>query len=94
MKIKNNFVLRQVADTWIVMPLAEQALNLNGMLTLTESGVLLWKALESGCNLDALTKALTDEYDVTEAKARADAARFVEKLRQLSCIDEDEGTDL
>ena len=88
MKIKNNFALRQVADTWIVMPLAEQNLNLNGMLTMTESGAILWKALEQGCDLAALTKALTNEYDVTEEKAQADAAKFVEKLRQLGCIED------
>ena len=34
-------------------------------------------------------KVLTEEYDVTEAKARADAARFVEKLNCLGCIDAD-----
>lgn len=89
MKIKKNFVLRHVVDTWMVMPLAEQAMNLNGMLTLTESGALLWKALEQGCDLDALTKVLTDEYDVTEAKAQADVAKFVEKLNQLGCIEAD-----
>ena len=89
MKIKKNFALRQVADTWIVMPLAEQNMNLNGMLTLTESGAILWKALEQGCDLDALTNALTAEYDVSAEKARADAAKFVEKLMQLGCIQED-----
>ncbi len=89
MKIKPNFVLRQVADIWIVLPLAEENLNFDGMLTVTESGAMLWKHLEQGCDLDALTKALTDEYDVTEAKARADAAMFVEKLTQLGCIDAD-----
>lgn len=89
MKIKNNFVLRQVAGTWMVMPLAEQNEHLNGMLTLSESGVILWKALEQGCDLDGLTAALTAEYDVSEDKARSDAAKFAERLCQLGCIDPD-----
>ena len=89
MKIKENFVLRQVADIWMVMPLGEENEKLNGMLTLSESGMILWKALEQGCDLDALAAALTAEYDVSEEKARADAAKFAEKLNQLGCIDPD-----
>jgi hypothetical protein len=89
MKIKKDFVLRQVLGALMVMPLGEQSQKLGGMMTLTESGAILWKALEQGCDMDALTKALTDEYDVTEARARADAEKFVEKLTQLGCIEAD-----
>lgn len=89
MKIKENFVLRQLADTWVVMPLGEENDKLGGMLTLSESGAILWKALEQGCDLDQLAKALTAQYDVSEEIARADAAKFVGKLSQLGCIDAD-----
>ena len=89
MKIKENYVLRQVAQTWIVMPLAEENINLNGMLTLTESGAMLWRLLEQGCDLSALAGALTQEYDVSEAKAMEDADKFTQKLLQLGCLDAD-----
>lgn len=89
MKIKENYVLRQVAQTWIVMPLAEENINLNGMLTLTESGAMLWQLLEQGCDLSALADALTREYDVSEAKALEDADKFTQKLMQLGCLDAD-----
>ena len=89
MKIKKNFVLRQVAQTWIVMPLAEQNDTLNGMLTLTESGAMLWQLLEQGCDLSALVDAMTQEYEVSESKAREDAQKFTSKLIQLGCLDAD-----
>ena len=41
MKIKDGFVLRQVADTWVVMPLGQQSLDFDGMLTLNDTGALL-----------------------------------------------------
>jgi hypothetical protein len=89
MKIKSNYVLRQVADIWIVLPLAEENLNLNGMLTVTESGAMLWKILERGSNLQTLVNALTDEYEVTEEQSRADVIKFVEKLKQIGCLEPD-----
>jgi len=88
MKIKENFVLRNVADTWVVLPLGEATLDLNGMLSLNESGVLLWKALENECDKKALIKVLTDEYDVTDEVVSADVDEFLQTLRKAGCLEE------
>ena len=87
MKIKETFSLRQVAGTWVVLPLAESTLDFNGMLTLNESGLLLWKALETGCDVDSLVKILLDEYDVSLDEAQKDVNEYLEKLDQAGCLD-------
>ena len=46
MGLKEDFVLRQVADTWVVLPLGESSVDFNGMLTLNNSGAMLWRVLE------------------------------------------------
>lgn len=89
MKIKKDFILRQVAQTWMVLPLAEQNEQLNGILNLTESGAMLWRLLEQGCDLSALVAALTEEYEVSETKAREDAEKFTDKLMQFGCLEAD-----
>lgn len=88
MKIKKNFVLRQVADTWVVLPLGEATVDFKGMLTLNESGILLWRLLEKGTTREALAAALTEEYEVSETEALADADEFVQKLRVVGCLAE------
>lgn len=88
MKLKENFVLRQVADTWVVLPLGAATLDFNGMLTLNETGAFLWKALEQGADLDGLAAALTAEYDVTAQMAKQDAAEFCRKLLDAGCAEE------
>lgn len=88
MKIKENFVLRNVADTWVVLPLGESAADFNGMLALNETGVVLWKALAAGCDKLALVKALTDEYDVSDELATSDVEVFLDKLAAAGCLDE------
>ena len=88
MKINENFVLRQLADTWVVLPLADKTIDFNDMITLNESGVLLWNALEQGADMDQLVKALRSEYIVSEDQAREDAAAFVQKLRSVGCLEE------
>ena len=86
MKINENFVLRELAGTWVVLSLSDATVDFNGMLTLNESGVLLWNTLEKGADLDALVGALLAEYDVPPAQARADVEEFVEKLRTVGCL--------
>ncbi len=88
MKIKENFVLRSVADTWVVLPLGDAVVDFNGMLTLNETGVVLWRVLEAGCDKDALIKALTDEYDVSKEIASADVEIFLGKLASAGCLAE------
>ena len=88
MKIKENFVLRNAADTWVVLPMSESMVDFNGMLTLNESGVIRWRALESGCDKNTLVKALTDEYDVSNEIALADVEAFLAKLSSIGCIKE------
>lgn len=84
--LKDGFVLRQVADTWVVMPLGQMSLDFNGMLTLNETGALLWQALEKGGDAEALTNALTAEYDVSAEDARKDVEAFLAKLQNAGCL--------
>ena len=86
MRINENFVLRQLADTWVVLPLADKTIDFNGMITLNESGVLLWNALEKGADTDALVKVLRSEYIVSEQQAREDVDAFVHRLHGVGCL--------
>lgn len=88
MKIKANFVLRQIASVWVVLPLGNAALDFREMLTLNESGVLLWRLMKEGCDREDLVAALLTEYDVSRSVAEADADEFVKKLRSAGCLEQ------
>ena len=45
MKIKREFVLREIAGDILLVPVGKTALDLNGMLTLNEVGAEIWKML-------------------------------------------------
>ncbi len=87
MKIKSDFVLRQVAGANVVLPLGAATVDFNGLLKLNESSVLLWKALENGCDLDGLVTVLTSEYDVDSATARKDIEGFLAQLDKIGCLE-------
>lgn len=85
MKLKEGFLLRQVAGEHVVISVGTNV-DLNGMITLNSTGCTLWKCLEQDVQMTDLTAALLAEYDVDEQTAQAAAERFVEKLKELDLI--------
>lgn len=81
MKIKEGFLLRQIAGQTVVLPTAGD-LNLNIMITLNETGTFLWEQMQQETSEAELTDALLEEYDVEEAVAKESVAAFVKKLRE------------
>ncbi len=80
MKIKNGFLLRPLADTFVVVPVGQAAVDLRGMITLNGTGAFLWKMLETEQTAQTLVEALLDTYQVTPETAAQDVARFLELL--------------
>ena len=85
MKLKNGFVLREIAGECVVVAV-NKTLNFDGMITLNETARTMWLLLEDGAEFDELTKALTDEYDVSDELAREAAQSFIGKLTELEFL--------
>ena len=94
MKIKSDFVLREAFEKYMVLPLGANNTHLTSMLNLNETGAMLWRLLEKGCDSEALVQALLAEYDVSPEQAREDVAEYIEKLRKAGCIDDEEDNAL
>lgn len=84
MKLRDNFILRQVAGSWVVVPVGEASVDFNGMLSLNESGALLWKTLEQSGDLQ---KTLTETYHIAPDEAARDIQEFLESLRAAGCLE-------
>ncbi len=86
MKIKEGFILRQVADNYLVVAVGDAVKKFKGMITLNETGAFIWKALEKGATEDELVEKLTAEYKVDEPMARADVDKFVNKIKKANLL--------
>lgn len=81
-KIKDGFVLRQVAGQGVVIATGEASKEFSGMVKLNGTGSFIWEKVAEGLDEDAIAKALTAEYDATPEKAASDVASFVAKMRE------------
>lgn len=86
MKISDQFVLRNVAGDHLLIPTGPAALDIKGLILLSESGALLYDKLKDGCEKEALVEALTAEYAVTAQEAARDTEAFLEQMRRLHIL--------
>ena len=87
MKIKNGYMLREVAGEAVVVPTGEATLNFQGIISLNETGALLWKELEQGCEKKDLVQALLDDYEVDAETAEKDVNEFLKRADDAGLID-------
>lgn len=88
MKLCGEFVVRQVMDNIVAIPVGQTALRLNGMILLNNVSKVIWNCLEQGTNLESAVKAVTDAFEVSDDEAQTDIMEFCEKLRKLQLLEE------
>lgn len=93
MKIDKNFVLREIAGEYIIIPTGQTALEFNGLITVNEVGMELWKMLQEDVTFDDLLNGILEEYDVDENAAREDIQEFLDRLVKGGILTEDEKSE-
>lgn len=88
MNVKMQFVAREVAGEYILVPVGKTTLDMNGMMTLNEVGAFLWEHLPTAENEAALVDAVLVEYEAERSEVEKDVSEFLSKLRELKIIDE------
>lgn len=88
MKIKDGYLLRVVAGSNVVIPTGKRSLDFNGMMTLNDTGAFIWKQLESDTDSAAIVAAVLENYEVNAPRAEACVNTFLDRLREVGCLDE------
>ena len=87
MKIKQGYKLRKMCGSSVVVPTGKAAAEFNGMVTLNETGELLWTRLADGAELSDLVELLMTEYGIDESTATTDASDFIDKIKGAGFIE-------
>lgn len=80
MRIDKDFILREIAGDYIIIPTGKTALEFNGLITVNEVGYSLWKMLEKEVSFEELLMGILEEYEVEETVAREDIKEFLDIL--------------
>ena len=86
MKIKDQYILKKIAGKNIVVPIKEEAVNFNGIITLNETSAFLFEKLKNEITIDELVSLMVNRYDVEEKIARKDIIEFIDILNKKGLI--------
>ena len=88
MKLGGEFVVRQIMDDTVAIPVGKTALKFNGMIMLNDVSKIIWDCLEQGTDVNGIVTAVTEAFEVSDEDARMDILEFLEKLRNLQLLEE------
>ena len=89
MKVSKDYILREIAGEFMLVPVGAAAAKFNGLITMNEIGTFIFKALGEEQTEDSLLKKITVEYAVEEETALADLREFLGQLREVGALVEE-----
>jgi hypothetical protein len=87
MKIKEGFMLRNVADNYVVVPVGKASLEFKGLINLNHVGAFIWKCLENDTTLIDVVNKVAEEYGIDKEIANRDVTMFINKLTEANLLD-------
>lgn len=89
MNIKEQYKVRQMAGEHVVIMQGKQGSDLTRIISLNESALYLWNAIEGKCfDVDVVAGLLAEHYGIDDEVAQRDAARWIDKLDECGLIEE------
>lgn len=85
MKIKPEYKLRQVGGMNVVVSTA--GMDFQGIITVNETALFIWKMLENGTDIKSATAALAKECNKNESEISGDVAEFFDTLERAGIIE-------
>ena len=89
MRLKGEFVLREVAGEIIAIPVGKTALDFNGMLCINAVSAEIWKGLQEGKTKAEILENILEEFDVSQEEAAADLDVFLRQLSENSLLEDE-----
>jgi hypothetical protein len=86
MRIKNGFVLREVAGQIMVIATGEASKDFHGMIKLNSTGKVIWLALQEGLSESKIAERLQEQFDVDSEKALEDTRGFLKQMEEMGFL--------
>lgn len=92
MKIKEGFVLKKVAGSYMIAPVGDRFVDYSAVITTNETGAYIWELLLTHRTRDELCSALVSKYEgVTSDEISRDVDDFISGLDENNILEHGKG---
>ncbi len=88
MKIKDGFILKDVAGSKIVIATGSAKLDFNGVITFNDVGAEVFTMLDGTKSVEEIVSHIATEYGVSEDIVKADVYKLIDKMKKHNLIEE------
>ena len=89
MFFKQRFVLTELGEETVAVPMDASENSFHGIVRMNETGVAIFRALEEGLSEEETAARLMKEYSgLTEEQALADVHKLADKFREAGLAEE------
>ncbi|MBR5247185.1 MAG: PqqD family protein [Clostridia bacterium] len=88
MKVKEGFILKDVAGSKIVIATGEQRLNFNGVITFNDVGAEVFTLLDGNNSVEDIVAKISSDYNAPVEVVKADVEKLIEKMKKHNLIEE------
>ena len=82
MKLKYNFVVQEVADDYVALPVGVENAKFGGLVRMNKTGAFLFEQLKEDTSEEILLSSMVKKYDADMAALKASLDKFLAKLRE------------
>ena len=88
MKIREGFIARDVGNKTFVVAVGELSKKFNVMITLNETGKVIWQAMQTETTVDEIVEKLLSEFvDADKELVKSDVKAFINKLNEANILE-------
>jgi len=87
MKIKEGFLLREIAGTQIVVPIGERVIDFKGMMILNDVSANVWAFMSEDKTFDDILGFILETYEVDMQTAKGDLTRLIEQMKESGVLE-------
>ena len=86
MKQSPDYLLQETADLLVIVPVGRAAAMFPGMVTVNQTGALVWELLACERTEEELVDALYEKFDAPMEQLQKDVAEFLHRLRLAGAL--------
>lgn len=88
MKVNPDFIFREIAGETMLIPVGSQSGMSDGIIVLTPTAAVIWKALAEGRGRDGALADILAHYEVDAETAAADLDEMLQRMLERGMVQE------
>lgn len=88
MKIKDGFVMKDVAGSKVILPIGERQAEIKGIITFNDIGAEIFNMLDGRNSVEEIICKIAKDYDAPYETVKTDVNKLIEKMRAQGLIEE------